>query len=337
MQPTQADRASFQDIIHSKRPLNDGKISKAYQFFANKIQQEHIDIQKLKKVISDYLSVVSIVLDKEDDPHLVFESLNAKGRSLTQSDLIRNYFFMKIHINEQDSIYAQYWKPMEDAFPDNLTECIRHYLMKDGAIVKQTEVYFSLKDRINQGNALAQLKELARFAEYYQKFVRPEKETDPKIRRALDRLKRLDVATAYPFLLNCYDDYCQAKLTASELVKILQIIENFVIRRFVCNISTKPLNKIFATLCVQIKDRNSVQFIDELKAILQTKGYPKDTEFRARLIDAKLYGAGDRATKTKLILETFEESYQHKEMFLLKNFQLNILCLKLLHLIGKAI
>ena len=39
--------------------------------------------------------------DADDNPYLVFESLNAKGRPLTQADLIRNYFFMRIHVDEQ--------------------------------------------------------------------------------------------------------------------------------------------------------------------------------------------------------------------------------------------
>lgn len=313
LQPTQVDRLSFHQLIHSRQaPVQDRMIS-AYQFFEKKLQKEGIDIRTLKKALSEHVSVVSIVLGKDDDPHLVFESLNAKGRPLTQSDLIRNYFFMKIHVNEQERIHAQYWEPMQLALGESLTECIRHYLMKDGTIVKQTDVYFYLKDLINQGDALAHLRDLARFAGYYRKLLYPEEETNKEIQRALQRLKRLEVTTAYPFLLNCYDEYCLGKMTGAEFVTILRVIENFIIRRFVCNVSTKPLNKIFATLCSQMTSKGTDMTADSVKAALQTKGYPKNAEFRSALSNAKLYGAGDRATKTKLILEALEESYQHKE------------------------
>jgi len=97
LQPTQSDRNSFQSLVQSKPLGGQDQIANAYLFFERKLKQSGIDSQTLKKIISSNLSVVSIVLDPDDDPHLVFESLNAKGRPLTQADLIRNYFFMRIH------------------------------------------------------------------------------------------------------------------------------------------------------------------------------------------------------------------------------------------------
>ena len=313
LQSTQADRASFKKLIFSESLDNQSNITNAYKFFEKKLKQSSLNIQAVKKIIVSNLSVVSIVLDLDDNPHLVFESLNAKGRPLTQSDLIRNYFIMKIHINEQEEIYSQYWKPMQDNLGESLTEFIRHYLMKDGGQVKQSDVYFSLKDIVNKGNALECLKDIAIFAKYYQKLLYPEYEVNINIRRALNRLSRIEVTTAYPFLLNCYDGYSQKKITADEFVNILKTLENFMIRRFVCNIPTNQLNKIFPPLYSQVHSNGLGNFVDGMKSILQNKGYPKDAEFKARLLDTKLYGAGDRAVKIKLILESIEESYDHKE------------------------
>lgn len=313
LQPTQVDRIPYQKIIKSESFDNQNNITNAYKFFAGKFKQSNLNIQTIKKVIVSNLSVVSIVLDMDDNPHLVFESLNAKGRPLTQSDLIRNYFMMKIHINEQEKIYSQYWKPMQDNLGESLTEFIRHYLMKGGEQVKQSEVYFFLKDKVNQGNALECLKDLEKFSTYYQKLLKPEYEGDINIRRGLNRINRIEVTTAYPFLLNCYDDYSQGRISADEFVNILNILENFMIRRFVCNIPTNQLNKIFPPLYSQVQSKNLGNFVDSMKNILQNKGYPKDAEFKARLLDAKLYGTGDRARKTQLILESIEESYDHKE------------------------
>jgi len=311
--PTQVDRLSLQALINPSSKKTHDQIKSAYDYFDKKFRQHNPDIRKLMKIITSNLSVVSIVLDPDDNPYLVFESLNAKGRPLTQSDLIRNFFFMRIHINEQESIYSQYWEPMQKSLGDNLTEFIRHYLMRKGASVKQNDVYFYLKESVNQNNALDYLKDLSRFAEYYQKLIHPVKEKHITIQKLLARLNRLEVTTAYPFLLNCYDDYNSNKLTSQEFVEILKILENFIIRRFICNVPTNQLNKIFPPLYVQISKKDASSFVDSLKTILQTKGYPKDTEFLLRLKDVKLYGSGDRAIKTKLILETIEESYNHKE------------------------
>lgn len=313
LQPTQADREAFSDIIHSNTKSSQNKIFLTYKFFERKLKSSNIDGEILKKFISSNISVISIVLDHDDDPYLVFESLNAKGRPLTQSDLIRNYFFMKIPTDEQETIYAQYWEPMQEALSESLTECIRHYLMKDGTIVKQGDVYYFLKERLLEGEPLKHLKALTTFAHYYHRLLKPEQETNKNIQQALLRIKRLEVTTSYPFLLNCYDDYSQNRISADDFVAILKVIENFIIRRFVCNVPANTLNKVFPSLYSQIKSTNSTNFVDGLKSVLQTKGYPKDFEFKSRLTDAKLYANGDRAIKTRLMLEAIEQWHNHKE------------------------
>ncbi len=296
------------------RPVSDmNQISNAYEFFERKVRQSGIDGQAIKRVITNNLSVVSIVLAQDDNPHLVFESLNAKGRPLTQADLIRNYFFMRIHVDEQDRVYGEYWKPMQDALGESLTECIRHFLMKGGAVINQNDVYFSLKERIGKGEAIDYLQDLARFADYYQKLLQPKYEPNPEIRKSLLRLNRIEVTTAYPFLLNCYDDYHKGNISPADFGTVLKLIENFVLRRFVCGVPTNQLLKIFPPLYGQVQNKHPENFLEELKVALQIKNYPKDHEFKSRLKEAKLYGSGDRRDKTKIILEAIEESYEHRE------------------------
>jgi uncharacterized protein with ParB-like and HNH nuclease domain len=135
--PTQSDRDAFLGIILGEPIVNDSQIAKGYRFFEKKLRATEMEnLEKLKRVVVSNLILVSIVLDPDDNPHLVFESLNAKGRVLSQADLIRNYFFMKIHVDEQEKQYAALWKPMQDKLGDDLTEFIRHFLMKDGGVVR---------------------------------------------------------------------------------------------------------------------------------------------------------------------------------------------------------
>lgn len=317
LQPTQVDRVAFHQIIDSEPRVNESDILECYRFFEKKIHQSRLslELQRIKKVICSNLSLVSVVLSADDDPYLVFESLNAKGRPLTQADLIRNYFFMRIHADSQESVYAQYWQPMQDLLKDSLTEFIRHYLTKTGVEVKQNEIYFEIKDRISTNDALSYLKDLCVFSEYYSRLLNPEREPKEIVRKYLHRLNRLEVATVYPFLLNCYDDWMKDRIAEQEFVSVLQVLENFLLRRFVCNIQTRGLNRIFALLYSQVSkdtDLASDSFVERLKLTLQNRDYPKDAEFRSRLVDVKLYG-GNRSEKCKLILESIEESFEHKE------------------------
>jgi uncharacterized protein with ParB-like and HNH nuclease domain len=129
LQPTQMDREVFHKLIRNEEQSEKGGILECYEFFSKKIRQLNVELSKVQKVICSNLSVVSVVLSTNDDPYLVFESLNAKGRALTQADLIRNYFFMRIHLDKQEEIYKKYWQPMQDLLSDGLTEFIRHYLI----------------------------------------------------------------------------------------------------------------------------------------------------------------------------------------------------------------
>lgn len=315
LQPTQLDREAFHRIIKADLQIETSGISDCYIFFAKKIRQSQIEFSKLKKVICSSFSLVRVLLSSDDDPYLVFESLNAKGRPLTQADLIRNYFFMRIDTDNQQSVYNQYWEPMQSLLEENLTEFIRHYLTKSGVTVKQNEVYFEIKERINKSDAFIYLQDLHKFAEYYAKLLNPEREEKEKVRKYLHRINRLDVGTVYPFLLNCYDDWKKNRIAEAEFIGVLQIIENYIIRRFVCNVQTQGLNRIFASLHAQVsKETNlaSDNFIDRLKLALQNQTYPKDIEFIERLRDVKLYGS-NRSEKGKLILESIEEYFNHKE------------------------
>jgi hypothetical protein len=311
--PTQIDRTSYQNLINGNPNESENLLTKAYDFFDKKLRQVNIEPEKFKKIITSYFSVVSIVLDADDNPYLVFESLNAKGKLLTQADLIRNYFFMRIHVDQQNEVYNYYWQPMQTALDNNLTEYIRHFLMIDGNIIKQGDVYYALKESVSTGNAVEYLKKLKKYSTYYQKLIYPEFETEPELRKYFQRLNRIVVTTAYPLLLKFYNNYVDNKITKDEFVIILKTLENYLIRRFVCNIPTNQLNKIFPTIYPQIETKFSANIIEGFKTILQSKGYPKDSEFLLRFKEAKFYGAGDRQIKTKLILETLEESFSHKE------------------------
>jgi hypothetical protein len=114
--------------------------------------------------------------------------------------------------------------------------------------------------------------------------------------------------------LNIYGIYDANKISNDDFINILKTLENYLIRRFVCNVPTNQLNKIFPAVYPQLLANYSHDLVEGIKAILQVKGYPKDNEFYLRFQEAKLYSGGDRQRKAKIILETFEEDFAHKEV-----------------------
>jgi hypothetical protein len=220
---------------------------------------------------------------------------------------------MRIHIDKQENVYNNYWLPMQKALNGDLTEFIRHFLMKNGKIVKQDDVYYELKESVSTTNAIEYLSELKKYSIYYQKLKYPEFENEPKLKNMFTRLNRIEVTTAYPLLLNFYNDYSEGVINIDDFETILKTLENYLIRRFVCNIATNQLNKIFPSIYPTIQSNYSDNIVEGFKAIIQDKGYPKDNEFLLRFRETKFYGGGDRVIKTKLILETIENSFNHKE------------------------
>ena len=176
--PTQVDRGSYYNMINGQQQEKDNPVTQAYLYFEKRLKQSRLPHDVIKKIITHNFSIVSIVLDVDDNPYLVFESLNAKGRLLTQADLIRNYFFMRIDINDQEDLYQKYWNPMQLELKDSLTEYIRHFLMSDGRNVKQSDVYYELKDNVSPSNVIDYLIRLKIYSSFYNKFINPEAESD---------------------------------------------------------------------------------------------------------------------------------------------------------------
>lgn len=313
--PTQGDRSSFVRIVEGRGPEGDDAVSKAYRHFDRCLRSSGSPgPERLKNVIVGSLVLVSIVLDLDDNPHLIFESLNAKGRPLSQADLIRNYFFMRTHVDHQEALYASHWKPMQDLLGDNLTEFIRHFLIKDGTEVRQGDVYLALKaraERKSDQEVLEYLIEIATFATYYAALLEPEREPSADISSRLQHLNRIEVTSAYPFLLNVYHDYAMGLTAATEFAEIIDLLENFVTRRFVCGVPTNQLNKIFPTLHRQAVAMRPLA--NGVRNVLRTRNYPTDAAFMDRFATTQLYGSGERLAKTRVILERLEESSEHQE------------------------
>lgn len=310
--PTQIDRPAYQQIVDHSIDDSNNQIKEAYDYFEKRIKENSNELAKILKIISDSFSVVSIVLDADDNPYLVFESLNAKGRTLTQADLIKNYFFMRIHQSKQEEIYKKYWLPMQQHFDEKLLpEYIRHYMMKEGGIIKQTDVYYELKDRVNVDNAIKYIQNLSKFSQFYRNIIHPEFEPNDKLKKCFIRLNRIEQTTSYPVLLYLYGEYDTHNITLDDFVEVLHSLENYLIRRFVCDYKTSELNKIFPSAYSSIHSASNIT--DSFKEFLSRRGYPKDNEFKAKLKESRLYGGGDRVAKTKFILESIEESYHHKE------------------------
>lgn len=312
----QGDEACFEQIIHGEECTIDNSIKDAFSFFSKLVSKTTVALETLTQVITRNLRVVHLELDKGDDPYKIFESLNAKGEELSQADLIRNYFFMRIDDELVQEHYDAYWQPIQQKLGDNLSEYMRHYSMKDSAMVKKNEVYFTLKKRHDKlktsDEVINSLKDLAKFAGFYEKLLDPDREKNGNIRERISLLNQIEITVAYPFVLNLYADYEKPQgISEYQFTEILDLLENFLVRRFICKVPTRGLNYVFSYLYGKVSQYGNL--VEGVKGELSKQKYPANSQFVDAFKTVQLYdGSAGTRKKSRFLLEWLDR-FQNNE------------------------
>lgn len=179
-----------------------------FRYFQSQITEENADVVLLGL---DKLMFVEVSLERgKDNPQRIFESLNSTGLALSEADLIRNYILMDLEAEQQNQFFKDYWDLIEQSAKDEInnesrvSDFVRDYLTKKNKkIPTKSKVYESFKatfPKIEEKD----LADLKIFAKYYGKLLNPTREQDAEIRQQLQYIKRLEINTAYPFLLSIY-------------------------------------------------------------------------------------------------------------------------------------
>jgi len=263
---SQNDRSTYISIIEQKDYPKDYslRIKYIFEYFTGKV--DTLSESEIKNLCYGLLKlfIVDISLNRDNDnPQLIFESMNSTGKDLSQADLIRNFMLMRLDIETQKKLYEDYWRPMEiefgqEAYTSYFDSFMRHYLtMRTGSIPNISEVYEEFKKYFyNQKvNNETELKELKKYAIYFCAMAL-DKEEDKKLKEAFSDLRDLKVDVSYPLLLELYNDYTMNILSKDDFIEIIRLIESYVFRRAVCGIPTNSLNKTLPVLVNQSKKKN---------------------------------------------------------------------------------
>ena len=291
-------------------------------------------VGRLSDSVRHNLHVVSIDLSADDDPYVIFESLNHKGQPLSQADLIRNTLLMRFEHDGPDGgrqreVYESYWRPIETLFEEVTTskqtkafsEFFRHYAMIDGKDVRQSGIYSAVKQRLEEVEAESrdglngELDRMRRAAVDYSHFLDPSREPDPVLQRVFGVLARLDTTIPYPLLLKLRELVRQGETSEKALVQIAEAIESFFVRRWACSVPTNALRRLFLIWTRHVRDVGTDDLIMQFAKGARSSRWPDDIEFADRLATDPQYGL----KSTRTILERLERSYGHKEVVSFEN------------------
>ena len=305
---TQTDKESLIAVVQQKSLPSDAsvRIEQNFEFFDDQISKLGSDLTVLCKGLNK-LVVVDVALNKEqDNPQLIFESMNSTGKELSQADLVRNFILMGLELKHQTQLYEDHWRPMElefgqEAYGSHFDGFMRHFLtLKTGEIPKIKAVYDAFKayasqPAISDAGVDQLVQDIQTFAGYYCAMALG-KEPDRDLSAAFQDLRELKVDVAYPLLLELYQDYADDLLTKDDLLSAVRLIEAYVFRRAICAIPTNSMNKTFSTFRRSLKKDRYLESMKAAFLLLPSyRRFPNDEEFMREFQIRDLYNFRSRS------------------------------------------
>ncbi len=191
----QKDDEYLNKILNNDKDIKEGasNIINNYLFFKEILNNDKKYIAKLWKGL-DLLKGIRITLEQEDEPQIIFETLNATGLSLKEGDKIRNYVLM---YKNQDRLYKDYWIKIEEnciqsADDESVSVFIRFFLaIENKEFSKEAEVYNDFKKYLENKDNEEVLNKLLKYSELYNIILDTSKEKNEKIKFKLNNIKEL--------------------------------------------------------------------------------------------------------------------------------------------------
>jgi len=320
LKPIKDDCKAFDALFGDESDFVDGSnVTSNFRYFRDRILNENIDIDDLYDAISR-LQTIDIFLEKDDDPQLIFESLNSTGLELEEGDKIRNFILMGLSSELQEKYYEAFWNKIEKNTHFKVSDFFKDYLtLKLNRTVVIKDIYFTFKDYVKKNNDDIEvlLQDLLEYSKLYAIILNP-MQYQNSFTAVLVRLSQLEFTVIFPVVLAILKRWNEKNLTDQEVTELLRVTEIFLFRRLIVGLATNALSKIFATLDKDVtKKAQSSQlasYAEIYKYVLLNKEessrFPNDEEFEQALFSRNIYAM---SSKNKAYLFSFLENEESKE------------------------
>lgn len=310
----ESDRSVYERIImqddFDEKAFSDAEknsnVYKNYSCFKDLILQSTVHIQDLYNAVFK-LEIIDVCLTTED-PQEVFESMNSTGRSLTNTDLLRNYLLMDLTHSEQEKLYKKYWSQIEkNVGTKQMDSYMVHYLImkrksdsinirrKSAKINKNTlyecyKIYFPPENK-RAGGTEKLLDDMYRHSVTYGRILSGKRKTalDKAIYEVIYDLSADPVAVFLMYLLH-EQEY--SGITDEEMVAAVKACISYVFRVRIFKGSVSPQ---FFALAIQNYEKgdSNKPFVDRVWDSLVTGSgsyrFPRDREFQDTFENKNMY------------------------------------------------
>lgn len=250
--PIENDRIAYDKIFNEEDSFDeDSKITRNYRHFYDLLTRkpQALSFDQLLDAI-ERLQIISIELDSDDDAQLIFESLNSTGLALTEADKIRNYLLMSLTPEEQQVCFKNYWQKIEQATENQPTKFLRDYLTIQQQLqrpVRQSNIYYEWKKYMDGHDRKDELVKMLDYAHYYEQ-VTEAKLSTAKLSEKMRHICNIETDVTNVFFIQFLKYASANNLSEDEVFKVVDLVENYLARRIVCNMPGNALTQVFCAL-----------------------------------------------------------------------------------------
>ncbi len=332
LKPIKSDKEAFDLVMQNRSHEIQGvsHIRNNYKFFTKELENYLSKGYRIEEIYGAFLrlKIVAIGLELgEDDPQVVFESINATGVQLKGLDLIRNYLMMGENSDNQNRLYNAYWVPLEDWLGEkDLNDFIKTYLriyFEDKLKKEEREVYYALKahHRENFPNDIQGLmSDMREYGRIYQIFLdrdhyflhRGDPQQLANLRLRIKDLVKIKFGVAKPFVLRCARDFEEGKLDYENFCEILQILISYFVRRSVCG-DPAPAELLYSLYRQLGEDVSADALKRYLGKSVGRTAFPNDDKIKAAFLVRNAYATNQVCKFILLEIEKLSNAEPPKE------------------------
>ena len=287
------------DEFHSEAFTDKEKAShvyKNYSHFRSLIDTSKVSLSDLYQAVFK-LEIIDVRLTTED-PQEVFESMNSTGKSLTNTDLLRNYLLMDLTHSEQENLYKKYWSKIEANVSSKMVDIYMvHFLImkrksdsinlhkrrskiNKGNLYECFKRYFTQENKRN-GETEDLLSEMYRYSVEYKLIVSPD--TGTELGRAVhEAIYELNAESLAIFLMYLFHIQVAEHISDTEMLEAVHACISYIFR---VRLFKGSVGNQFFALAIQYYERadKSKPFIEKIwDALTSGQGsyrFPKNSEF----------------------------------------------------------
>ena len=329
--PTMLDQEAFRHAMHNDLPsekYNESPIVRAHEFF--KLQsRQWLDAyengnrsEALEKAVRNHLQLVVIDLLQSDDPHIIFETLNARGTPLLQSELVKNMVLSeasKAGLVSEAEDSRRLW-----TYDDKWW---RKEIPQGRLLRPRVDVFLNYWLVMRKRDEVVASDVFSVFRRYYEDRKRPipiedivedihgvgkayqalEENAVPGMDTFLYRWDVMQMRVLTPILLWLLS----SEVAPQQMKKSVLALESHLVRRMVCRMTTQGYNRLFISLLDHLNEKGGEHAGDTIVEYLAGQKsnvglWPTDVQIEDAFASQPLYRLLTRG-RLRIVLEGIEQ------------------------------